>query len=461
MKRFRPWPGVFGLGVCFLPAFVLAFLLGERGAGAANAPIARTALATATGSVARQDRARPGQHPALHVLHSFSGTDGALPGAAVLVGVGGALFGTTEAGGVKNLGTAYELAPSGSGYVETILHSFVGGALDGAEPVAPVVADASGNLYGTTPGGGVQLAARHCAHSQYAQGCGILFTLTPSASGYTERTMYRFMGGRGGRLPYGALVVAGSGTLEGTTMWGGAGGYGTVFNLTSGKADIMYSFAAAAGGAATFPDGALPAGAVALSGNGTFYGTAPFGGTTNCLLNPGTNCGVVYGLAPAGSKYDYSTLHSFGGGSDGAYPQGGVVMDAQGALYGTTELGGTANLGTVFKLTPGSSGAYVETVIHAFQGGDDGALPLATVVVDEKGVLYGTTSSGGDANAGTIFKLTPSGSGYTERVVYAFTGGSDGAQPVAALALDKAGVLYGTALGGGAYAAGTVFALQQ
>ncbi len=156
-------------------------------------------------------------------------------------------------------------------------------------------------------------------------------------------------------------------------------------------------------------------------------------------------------------------LHVFQGGADGNWPLAQLIVDKDGALYGTTEYGGLANDGTVFKLTPSSSG-YGESILYSFKGGRDGSLPLAGLIADDAGIMYGTTSAGGGANLGTIFKLAPlpSGSGYAETVLYAFHGSSDGADPMAGLVADgKTGTLYGTTQSGGAHGVGSVFALKQ
>jgi uncharacterized repeat protein (TIGR03803 family) len=401
--------------------------------------------------------------PTLQVLHAFSGgTDGALPAGGLLVDKSFVLYGTTEAGGAKNMGTAFQLTPSESGYVESVIHSFVAGSKDGAFPVASLTAGKDGILYGTTVGGGRESANRSCTSSDQYAGCGTVFALTPSSGGYVEQLEYRFKGGtKDGRQPYGSVFSGADGTLYGTTLWGKGPNLGTVFALTSsGEERAEYSFRGASrNGRRPVPDGALPSGALAIDAGGTMYGTAAFGGDGTCRTNRRVRCGVVYALAPTGSGYAYSRLYSFRGGDDGQYPQAGVIVDAAGALYGTTEIGGAANLGIVFKLTPTASG-YTETILHAFRGGDDGALPVSGLVLDSQGALYGTTSSGGNANLGTVFKLTLKGSGYAERVLYAFTGGNDGAQPVAPLTLGKSGVLYGTAHGG-AYGMGTVFAIGK
>ncbi len=405
---------------------------------------------------------RPGsaRQPTLQVLHAFSGgADGSLPMSGLLLDKSGALFGVTEAGGAKNVGTVYRLVPAGSGYTESVLHSFRGGSKDGALPVAPLIEGRTGTLFGTTLDGGSSSASNGCVFQQYTA-CGTVFALVPSAGGYTERLVHRFDGGAAdGRFPYGGMVIDASGALHGTTLWGVGGNAGTVFTLNSGGPEqIVYSFPLYSSGPED-PNGALPSGALAIDAKGAIYGTAAFGGDGACPRNRITFCGVVYALTPAPSGYMYSRLYSFQGGNDGYYPEGGIVADAGGALYGTTEYGGAPGLGTVFKLTPTASG-YTESVLYAFQGGADGALPLSSLVLDKTGALYGTTSSGGAGNAGTIFKLTPSGSGYTERVLYAFTGGNDGADPLAPVILGTSRVLLGAASTGGAYGIGTVFALH-
>jgi len=194
-------------------------------------------------------------------------------------------------------------------------------------------------------------------------------------------------------------------------------------------------------------------------GSGALYGTAVVGG--DCAIQPLYGCGVVFKLTPSASGYTFSVLHAFQGGDDGSWPVAGLIADKNGALYGTTQYGGgSANDGTVFKLTPSRSG-YSESVLYAFAGGNDGALPVACLTSDKRGALYGTTSSGGAANSGTIFTLTPSASGYSERVLHTFLGGSDGADPVAGLIIGKTGILYGTTQSGGTYGVGSVFAFKR
>src|SRR5262249_25556948 len=267
------------------------------------------------------------------------------------------------------------------------------------------------------------------------QGCGTAFKLTPAGSGYTEAIMYGFQGsasGNDGYWPYGGLTSDGSGELFGTTTWGGSSGLlGSVFQLTpSGKKSaytesIAYAFPLFSN-APYYADGIGPTGTLLADRSGALYGTSPMGG--DCAMHYFA-CGVVYRLTPSQSGYVQTVIYAFQGASDGWWPLAGVIADENGALYGTTEYGGPADQGTVFKLTPTGSG-YTERVLHAFAG-YDGALPTGGLLLDKHGALYGTTSSGGADNQGTIFKLSPAGSNYAERVLYSFQGGNDGASPLA------------------------------
>ncbi len=188
--------------------------------------------------------------------------------------------------------------------------------------------------------------------------------------------------------------------------------------------DVIYNFT---GGA----EGARPAAGLIMDTAGNFYGTASFGGSSNCPIG----CGAVFKLSPLGAA---TALYTFNGGHDGFEPLDKLVADAAGNLYGTTKHGGAHRLGVVFKVTPGG----VETVLHAFAGGSDGASPDAGLTMDTAGNFYGTTDAGGLSNLGTAFKLAPDG---TLTVLHAFTGGADGSDPVGDLIMDKKGALYGSA----------------
>jgi uncharacterized repeat protein (TIGR03803 family) len=342
---------------------------------------------------------------------------------------------------------------------EKVLYSFRGGS-DGANPYAGLIADSAGNLYGTTGGGG---SGTDCRGG--SSGCGTVFKLAPDG---TETVLYSFLGGNDGANPSSSLITDRAGNLYGTTVeGGGANNYGTVFKLAADGAEtVLYAFK---GGS----DGISPAGNLVADRSGNLYGATAAGGSYTGSACTDRGCGTVFEIAPNGTE---TILYTFQGGSDGGGPDAGLTRDKSGNLYGTTALGGTNNpnncsdlgCGTVFEVT--QSGA--ESVIYDFQGGSDGSAPEAGLTIDNAGNLYGTTAFGGTGGAqcvegqdgcGTIFRLAPDG---TESVLYSFQGGTDGWSPVAGVVRDKTGNLYGTTFaGGGAHCAhvadgcGTVFKL--
>ena len=305
--------------------------------------------------------------------------------------------------------------------------------------------DSAGNIYGTTYSGGANNNSG-----------GTVFKLTPGSGGtYSESVLWSFGGTGDGVNPYAAgLIMDSAGNLYGTTAGGGAHSFGTVFKLTSGSGgtyteSVLWSF----GGT---NDGKNPYARLVMDSSGNLYGTTYTGGANSH--------GTVFKLTPgSGGTYSESVLWSFGGTSDGTYPEAGLVMDSAGDLYGTTSGGGANNnSGTVFKLTPGSGGTYTESVLWTFGATGDGASPYAGLVMDNAGNLYGTTSGGGaNNNSGTVFKLTPgSGGTYTESVLWSFGGTGDGVGPYAGLVMDSAGNIYGTTYIGGANRSGTVFKIN-
>jgi uncharacterized repeat protein (TIGR03803 family) len=386
----------------------------------------------------------------LTTLYTFTGgSDGGNPYAGLIADAAGNLYGTTYGsvnggGGPSRYGTVFELTPSGT---FTVLYSFTGGS-DGANPRAGLIADAAGSLYGTTISGGVSCG-------ELPHGCGTVFQLTPSG---TLNVLHSFTGSDGSQ-PFAALVADAAGNLYGTTYGGGAtascdppNGCGTVFKLApSGILTVLYSFTGSS-------DGAYPFGALVADAAGNLYGTTTLGGAT-ASCNPPSGCGTVFELVASGSL---TVLHSFTGffGSDGSSPYAGLIADATGKLYGTTFGGGAYGHGTVFELAPSG----ILTVLYSFTGDSDGAYPYASLIADATGNLYGMTGSGGAYGYGTVFELAPSG---ILTVLYSFTGDSDGAYPYAGLIADwVAGNLYGTTTLGGAtascnppYGCGTVFQL--
>jgi uncharacterized repeat protein (TIGR03803 family) len=368
------------------------------------------------------------------IIHRFkSGTGGGNPYSNLIFDSTGSLFGTTFNGGTYNQGTVFELTPSSGGWKETVLYSFTGGS-DGTNPQTGLTIDADSNLFGTTTAGN-----------------GNVFELSPSSQGWRQKVIYKFTGGNDGGQPMSGVVLDARGNLFGTAHTGGTHSHGTVFELSpqggNWQQNTLYSFT---GGA----DGAFPLSNVVFDGTGNMYGTTFEGGDHSCDSGGvgGEGCGVVFML---GAKSGQETvLHTFSQRSDGANPIGGVTFDSAGNLYGTTELNGRGGFfgeGIVYKLAPQTNDIWVETVIHAFADSQDGWNSFAHLVTDAAGNLVGTTQRGGAYNAGTVFELTLTANGWKQKVIHSFRGGPDGAGPLAGLIFDSNGDLYGTTqYGGGA-----------
>ena len=361
------------------------------------------------------------------VLYSFQGgpDNGSVPAGGVVFDKQGNLYGVSSDGG-----GVYQLAPpvqKGGAWTETVLYVFQGITKgDGATPEGGLVIDSLGNLYGTTAYGG----AGNCMLLGILVGCGTVYELSPPQKGdtWTETVLYSFPTAKQGYFPSGNLVFDSAGDLYGATLFGG--GYGTT-------CDGFYQY-----------------------------------------------CGAVFELSPPktkGGKWTERVLYGFKGVApgaqfgDGANPNGGLVLDSKGAIYGTTYFGGNnvkgecqggaggTGCGIVFKLTPPNQkgGKWTEKVLHQFDG-QDGSNAAAGVVFDGNGNLYGTTSGGPQNGFGLVFELKrPSVKvrSWTEVVLHAFSDGSDGANPMTGLIFDANGDLYGTALGGG-IPGGVVFRLK-
>jgi len=384
----------------------------------------------------------------------FNQTNGQWPSGPLVADAAGSLYGTTQLGGTFDEGVVFKLTPTATGgWRNTVLYNFGTNTQDGGGSLGGLAFDSKGNLYGTSVGGG-------------SSGAGTVFEISRSSLGWTETIIYNFTGKRDGRSPDAGLVIDAHGNLYGTTSQGGGVkcairiGCGTVYKLSHGSTGWtirnLHSFLGTDSSTNTF-DGAIPLGALVFDSAGNLYGTTPAGG----LYNYGT----VFELSPSSNGFTYSSIYSFGGYStDGAFPSSSLTLDAAGNLYGTTweNVQGPLN-GSVFELSP-SGGTWTETLLYTFLGGTDGSQPLSPVTLDSAGNLYGTTSQGGDTNncyqgsCGTVFIMEPNvGGGWTEAVLYHFTGGSDGSTPVAGLFNDGSGNFFGTAQRGGVNSDGTVF----
>jgi uncharacterized repeat protein (TIGR03803 family) len=390
------------------------------------------------------------QAQSFSVLYTFTGTpDGSEPGQANLLDVNGTLYGTTYSGGAYGFGMVFKFDRKGQ---ETVLYSFTGGT-DGANPSAGVVRDAKGNLYGTTYSGG----DLSCTSIYGTPGCGVVFKLDTAG---TETALYSFTGGTDGGEPQG-LVIDNAGNLYGITFFGGSQtcpfgslGCGVVYKVdTSGKETVLYTFQDGT-------DGGEPNGFVTMDSAGNLYGATISGGDLSACSGQG-GCGVIFKLDTSGKE---TVLYTFTGGADGAVANGGFLMDAKGNLYGTTNFGGDLSCsnnpfytgcGVVFEVTA----AGTERVLHTFKG-KDGANPTLGLVQDAKGNFYSTTEYGGAFNLGTVFELTAKG---TESVLHSFTGLADGEYPDSGLTIDAKGNLFSNTLEGGdlscspPYGCGTLF----
>jgi uncharacterized repeat protein (TIGR03803 family) len=380
----------------------------------------------------------PGTCYASSVLHNFAGgSDGASPIGGLTLDAAGNLYGTAQGGG-RGFGTVWKLQHAAGGWIFNPLYQFTGGN-DGAGPVAGVVFGPDGTLYGTTAAGGKQ----NCSGNFPYPGCGTVFNLKPPPRAcatalcpWKESVLYSFMGDSDGANPTANVIFDQSGTLYGTTQFGGStwqsctSGCGTIFQLApSGNAWIETVLT-------TFTTDGLwqPRGGVTIGPLGNIFGTTFYGGGTGC---GGNGCGGLFGLY---DDYNFSD-------SDGGNSAAGVILDQSGNLYGATSGFGPAGGGSIFVLPWGSPWKFA--LIAGFSGNPgDGPWNL---VMDQAGNLYAATQRGGAHNYGAVVKLTP----YTP--LHDFTGGSDGAYPVGGLVVDKNGNIYGTTSAGGKNGLGVVF----
>jgi uncharacterized repeat protein (TIGR03803 family) len=386
------------------------------------------------------------------VLHNYSVNSpypkgGSVPLAGLVADGAGNLYGTTFNGGSGacsldgsvGCGVVFELTPTvGGGWTEKVLHNFNNTGTDGYHPLGGLIFDAAGNLYGTTNSGGNTTG---CS-IQSGSGCGTVFELTPrSGGGWAERILHNFNdNGTDGYQPAVTLIFDGAGNLYGTTVQGGANNLGTVFELTPGGGGWTETILYSFN--STGKNGYNPLSSVTFDGAGNLYGTTFYGGE---------GLGTVYELTPTSGGWTEKVLHRFVNNSKGVggSPYSGVIFDGAGNLYGGTGQG--FFYGTVYELMPTSGGGWTEKVLHLFS-----ATGPTSLTFDSAGNLYGTLFRGG-AGSGAIFELTLAGGSWTEKVLHNFTGNNDGGGPNAALVIDAAGNLYGTTEAGGRELGGTVF----
>lgn len=385
----------------------------------------------------------------------------------------------------------------------TVIHDFTGGT-DGGAPMAGLTTDRAGNLLGTANFGGN--IGGQCGMN----GCGLVYKLAKRNSNWMLTPLYDFEGGNDGMNPQMANVsIAPSGVLYSTTYYGGGpcasggNGCGTVFMLQPRPTNcpavacpwdetIVHRF--------NGNDGSGPVGALLLDQEGNLDGTTNTGNLLNggivyqlngsgwaeqILFHPygypgsGVNHdssgnlygstfigirsrGTVYQLTQSGGTWFGTDIYDFSGGADGGYPVAGVIFDAEGNLYGATSSGGSGNGGTVFELSP-SGGSWIYKLLYSFTRPNNDRLvvgPVGNLVMDVAGNLYGTTISDGASGHGAVFKLTPSNGTWTYTSLHDFTGGGDGGYPYCNLVLDENGNIYGTASAGGAFNGGVIFEIK-
>jgi uncharacterized repeat protein (TIGR03803 family) len=376
------------------------------------------------------------------VLHNFTdGGDGGGPEAGITFDQQGRIYGTASGGGSHGQGVVYRLVHQSGGWLFSPIYSFGSQGHDGSGPEARVLFGPDGLLYGTTYQGG-------------ARGYGTVFSLQPPASAcksflcpWVETVLYSFTGGADGAYPqFGDLAFDQAGNIYGTTGNGGSGtgcgsfGCGVVFTLTRSGGrwteSVLWSFT---GG----NDGSGPLSGVIFDSAGNLYGTTAFGGNF---------AGTVYELSPSQSGWVETTLYSFTA-NDYGNGSGGLIMDAQGDLFGIT---GDLQSGAAYELKP-QNGSWSFSLLQSFTGllftG-----PLAAPTFDSQGNLYGPVPNGGSNEAGEIFKLFHAGDQWIYSQFYQFIANGDlGAYPIGAVAFDANGNMYGTSEAGGPGGAGTVW----
>jgi uncharacterized repeat protein (TIGR03803 family) len=381
----------------------------------------------------------PDMTTVITTLVTFNNIDGSNPMyEGLITDANGDLFGTTAVGGASGYGTVFEIAKTNTGYASapTTLVSFNIG--NGEEPVGSLIADANGDLFGTTTGGG-------------ASGYGTVFEIAKTDTGYASApaTLVSFNSGNGAN-PYSGLIADANGDLFGTTEARGASGYGTVFEIA--KTNTGYASAPITLVSFNNGNGANPIGSLIADANGDLFGTTEDGGASGD--------GTVFEIAKTNTGYASAptTLVSFNGFGNGSLPFGSLIADANGDLFGTTIQGGPGGYGTVFEIAKTSTGyASALTTLVSFNVGN-GASPYGGLIADAYGDLFGTTQQGGSSGYGTVFEIAKIDTGYASvpTTLVSFNNGN-GTYPIGSLIADANGDLFGTIQEDGASRDGTVF----
>lgn len=377
-----------------------------------------------------------------HLLHNFAGgtTDGAGPSTGLLLDQFGDLFGVTGGGGTDitdcgsyGCGTVFQVNKRTGYWRESVLFNVTSSQYTSG----PLGLDAQGNLYGATANGG-------------AFGAGVVFQLVKSGAVWTENILHDFGDGVGdGAYSYSGLVRDSAGNFYGATENGGVQNlsYGTIFELTPNSDgtwaySVIYEF-----GSNNVYDATTPVGPLTIDSSGNLYGTTFYGGLYGY--------GAAFKLSPSGGTWTETVLYNFTLDYGNIPYPWGVVADHSGNLYGVTNNGGAYDAGTVYRLTP-ATGYWNRTILHTFTGNDDGATPQGVLVIDPSGILYGTTPNGGSYGHGNVYKLQAASGRWKETVLHAFKG-TDGSGPVLGVIRDQLGNLYGVTNTGGTYNLGVAF----
>ena len=374
------------------------------------------------------------------VINTFNGSNGAQPLAGVVFDKLGNLYGTTSMGGL-GAGVVFRLSPNGNGWTETVLYQFGSRTKDGTFPVGKVVLDNKGNIFGTTNRGG-------------AFDAGTIFELKRNGSSYSEIVLHSFGNGTDGAYPTSGLIADAAGNGYGTTYYGGTGTNCTALGVTSscgtvyqvsGKNGFTYKVIHNFTGGS---DGAFPWSDLSMDASGHLFG--------ECVYGSGYGKGLLYEMINSNGQWTEKLIHPWGNKDDGTYIYGGVTFDPVGNMFGVSSQGGAhGGQGTLFEFTTDGN-SWLEHNLHGFGTALDGQFPMGSLVVDSADDIFGVTRDGGVYGYGMVYEVLFTQNNWVEKDLHDFTGGNDGATTYATMVADANGNLYGTTTyGGSARACGT------